>query len=142
AGRARASESGRLGWTASPGPVLATGDRVQRRRFRAGAGPAHNRLTVYGKDEMTVCRLLGLALLSVAVPACGQSPAPSPAASPAASVALDSVAIRASATITPEDMYARISFLAADSLGGRDTPSAGLETAAAYLAAEHTRFGL
>lgn len=92
---------------------------------------------------MTARGLLGLAFVLLAVPACGQSPAPSPGGTPVASLALDSAALRAaSATITPEDMYARISLLAADSMGGRDTPSAGLETAAAYLAAEHTRFGL
>jgi len=56
-----------------------------------------------------------------------------PAASPAAIGA---------ATITPTDIYARISFLASDALRGRDTPSQGLETAAAYIASEYTRLGL
>jgi hypothetical protein len=91
---------------------------------------------------MTVRPLLGVLLIFFATAACGQSPAPSPGGTPTASASLDTAAARASATILPEDMYARISFLAADSLAGRDTPSSGLETAAAYLTAEHTRFGL
>jgi hypothetical protein len=40
----------------------------------------------------------------------------------------------AAATITPEDIEARIEFLASDELQGRDTPSPGLETAAKYVA--------
>lgn len=52
------------------------------------------------------------------------------------------VAISAAESITAEDMHARISFLASDALAGRDTPSPGLESAAAYLASEHRRFGL
>ncbi len=49
---------------------------------------------------------------------------------------------RAAATITPDDMYARIAFLADDALRGRDTPSPGLEVAAAYIASEFRRLGL
>jgi Zn-dependent M28 family amino/carboxypeptidase len=45
-------------------------------------------------------------------------------------------------SIRPADFYARIGFLASDALGGRDTPSPGLEAAAAYLASEFHRFGL
>jgi Iap family predicted aminopeptidase len=48
----------------------------------------------------------------------------------------------AAATITPGDIYARISFLASDALKGRDTPSQGLEAAAAYIASEYRRLGL
>lgn len=48
----------------------------------------------------------------------------------------------AAATITPEDMRARIGFLASDALRGRDTPSPGLEAAAAYIASEFIRLGL
>lgn len=48
----------------------------------------------------------------------------------------------AAATITPEDMRARIGFLASDALRGRDTPSPGLEAAAAYVASELMRVGL
>lgn len=44
--------------------------------------------------------------------------------------------------ITAESMYARIYFLASDALAGRDTPSPGLEAAAAYLVSEHRKLGL
>ncbi|MEX2531873.1 MAG: M20/M25/M40 family metallo-hydrolase [Gemmatimonadota bacterium] len=46
------------------------------------------------------------------------------------------------ATITAESMYNRLYFLASDALRGRDTPSPGLEAAAAYLVSEHRRAGL
>ena len=46
------------------------------------------------------------------------------------------------ATITAVDFRARIGFLADDALRGRDTPSPGLEVAAAYIASEFRRFGL
>ena len=45
-------------------------------------------------------------------------------------------------TITASDMYSRIAFLASDALRGRDTPSPGLDSAAAYLVREYTRIGL
>ncbi|HUH13692.1 MAG TPA: M20/M25/M40 family metallo-hydrolase [Longimicrobiales bacterium] len=48
----------------------------------------------------------------------------------------------AAATITAEDMRARIGFLASDALRGRDTPSPELEVAAAYVASEFMRLGL
>jgi hypothetical protein len=46
------------------------------------------------------------------------------------------------ALITERDIHARIGFLASDALRGRDTPSPGLEAAAAYIVSEHQRFGL
>ena len=49
---------------------------------------------------------------------------------------------QAAATITPSDIHARIAFLASDALKGRDTPSQGLESAAAYIASEYARLGL
>jgi hypothetical protein len=49
---------------------------------------------------------------------------------------------QAAATITPEDMHARIATIAADSMGGRDTPSAGLEATATWIAAQYAGFGL
>jgi hypothetical protein len=45
-------------------------------------------------------------------------------------------------TITATDIHARIAFLASDALRGRDTPSPGLEAAAAYVISEHLRLGL
>ncbi|MEX0906738.1 MAG: M28 family peptidase, partial [Gemmatimonadota bacterium] len=59
-------------------------------------------------------------------------PATSGADAPAAAIA----------GIQPRDFAARIGFLASDALGGRDTPSPGLEAAAAYIASEFHRFGL
>jgi Zn-dependent M28 family amino/carboxypeptidase len=53
----------------------------------------------------------------------------------------DSLA-EAVATITAEDMRARITYLASDELAGRDTPSPGLEMAAEYLAAQFQSSGL
>ena len=46
------------------------------------------------------------------------------------------------ATITMEDIHGRIGLLAHDSMGGRDTPSPGLEMAAAWAAEEFRRMGL
>jgi hypothetical protein len=78
--------------------------------------------------------LSGAALLGAA--ACtSPAPAPTPSSSPtAARVGVE--------TITPQDIFARVSFLASDALRGRDTPSPGLEAAAAYLASEYLRMGL
>ena len=45
-------------------------------------------------------------------------------------------------SITPEDMYSRIGILAHDSMGGRDTPSPGLDMAAEWAAAEFAAMGL
>lgn len=61
-----------------------------------------------------------------------QPSAPSPAA------VLDAAA----SSIRPVDFRARIGFLASDALQGRDTPSPGLEAAAAYIASEFRSFGL
>ena len=63
-----------------------------------------------------------------------------PAAAPPANGG--SAAVAAAAEITPTDVYATISFLASDALRGRDTPSQGLEAAAAYLVSEYQRLGL
>jgi hypothetical protein len=48
----------------------------------------------------------------------------------------------ASETITAHDLRARIEILAHDSMLGRDTPSPGLERAAAYVVGEFRRLGL
>jgi len=45
-------------------------------------------------------------------------------------------------SITMEDVQSRIGILAHDSMGGRDTPSPGLEMAAAWAAAEFRSMGL
>jgi hypothetical protein len=48
----------------------------------------------------------------------------------------------AAQTITADDLRTRIEVLAHDSMQGRDTPSPGLERAAAYVAGELRRLGL
>ena len=45
-------------------------------------------------------------------------------------------------SITPAELRAHVSFLAADALEGRDTPSMGLNVAAEYIASEFRRAGL
>ena len=57
-------------------------------------------------------------------------------------LAAQSAAQRAAATITAADIKSRIFIIAHDSMGGRNTPSPGLEKTAAYIAAEFKRFGL
>ncbi|TFG49670.1 MAG: M20/M25/M40 family metallo-hydrolase, partial [Gemmatimonadales bacterium] len=49
---------------------------------------------------------------------------------------------KAAASITEKDVRKRINLIADDSMMGRDTPSPGLETAAAYVAAQFKAFGL
>lgn len=49
---------------------------------------------------------------------------------------------RAAATITEADIRRRILLIAADSMGGRNTPSPGLTKTANYIAREFKRFGL
>lgn len=46
------------------------------------------------------------------------------------------------ATITEADVMRRIHLIAHDSMGGRDTPSRGLDLTAAWIASEFKRFGL
>lgn len=82
-------------------------------------------------------RRFAVLLLGAAAAACAGQPAPAtPTAGPT------SAAEQAEATITAGDIYARIAFLADDALRGRDTPSPGLEVAAAYIASEFRRMGL
>ncbi len=66
------------------------------------------------------------------------------AAPPAEEEPLDeaSALSAAAATITPEEVYSRIGVLAHDSMGGRNTPSPGLEMAAAWAASEFESMGL
>jgi Zn-dependent M28 family amino/carboxypeptidase len=85
------------------------------------------------------------ALAAVSFAACAapaQQVAIVPAVVPAAAATTEADLVRAMATIHPRDFYARLSFLASDALEGRDTPSRGLEVAAAYIASEFYRMGL
>jgi hypothetical protein len=71
------------------------------------------------------------------------APVSPPAAAPAPAAAAGHPTIRAAgATITPDLIYSRIAFLAADEMRGRDTPSRELEIAANYLVDQSRRMGL
>jgi hypothetical protein len=72
------------------------------------------------------------------VSACAGYGSPQPTSAPIPTVGVE----QAAATITPDDMYRRVEYLASDELGGRDTPSPGLEMAAAWIADEFRAFGL
>ncbi len=72
-----------------------------------------------------------LMALTIPTVACAQAPA-----RPADAV------VNAANSITPADIGHRIGIIAHDSMGGRDTPSEGLEKTAAYIASEFRRFGL
>ncbi|HEX6941045.1 MAG TPA: M28 family peptidase [Longimicrobiales bacterium] len=61
----------------------------------------------------------------------------------AAAPGTDAAALEAAAeTITPAEMREHIAYLASDALAGRNTPSPGLEAAAAYIAAAFDSLGL
>jgi hypothetical protein len=75
--------------------------------------------------------------------ACAPAPAQRAAVVPVpAATTADAAVAQAAASIQPRDFYARIGFLASDALEGRDTPSQGLEAAAAYISSEFYRLGL
>jgi len=77
-------------------------------------------------------RLPLLAVAGAALTACSSSGTPQPEVDLAPVEAQLNPAAGAG-TITADQMLAHISFLASDELGGRDTPSPGLEKAAVYL---------
>jgi len=70
------------------------------------------------------------------------APAVALAQAPAATSRAPNSLTRAVNSITPEDVQRRINVIAHDSMGGRDTPSPGLEKTAAYIAGEFQRVGL
>ena len=83
-------------------------------------------------------RLKILVLSTVAVSACSggsgaSGPAPTAPISRASDRDYENATVRAAARIVPNRIRQHITFLASDELAGRDTPSPGLETAAAYL---------
>ena len=96
-----------------------------------------------------ILTIAGLAALSAcASGTAGSEPATGPgtvAVTPPAtgvSAASSGAAVTAAATITAEDMRRHVAYLARDALRGRDTPSPGLDSAAAYLAREFAGLGL
>lgn len=91
--------------------------------------------------------LLALSALALAaLPGC--APDEEPAADASTAVEEETAAPpsltadAAAATITPEEMKMRIGVLAHDSMGGRNTPSPGLEAAARWAAREFQAMGL
>ena len=80
-------------------------------------------------------RLEILVLSAVGISACsGGSGSPGAVPAPVSGGNdYESATVRAAATIVPDRIRQHIAFLASDELGGRDTPSPGLETAASYL---------
>ena len=80
--------------------------------------------------------IAAVVLLVWASTACAQQSAQVEAA------AADATPAEAAATITPEDMHARIATIADDSMAGRDTPSPGLDATAEWIAEQYAAFGL
>ncbi|MGH7657374.1 MAG: M28 family peptidase, partial [Gemmatimonadales bacterium] len=76
---------------------------------------------------------VALLLPLFAVPVAAQAPAPMTEMNPIE---------EAAATITESDVARRVAIIADDSMGGRDTPSRGLELTAQYVADEFKSFGL
>jgi hypothetical protein len=91
---------------------------------------------------LRVTTLIGAALLVLA--GCAD-PMPSPApllVAQAPPVGSDPPVGATRAAISAEDVYTRVAYLASDELRGRDTPSPGLEAAAAYIVRDYERLGL
>ncbi|MEN8375669.1 MAG: M28 family peptidase [Gemmatimonadota bacterium] len=88
-------------------------------------------------------RRLRASALALVLAGCGADaePEPEPAAEVAALRSADAVA-GVIAGIGSDDILQRVGFLADDRLRGRDTPSPGLDSAAAYIAREFDRMGL
>jgi hypothetical protein len=85
-------------------------------------------------------RALSLSLLLAAAACNGRA---TDTTRPAAPPPLDPAVIAAAAAeITPARVHERVAFLASDALRGRDTPSPGLDSAAAYLARAFAALGL
>jgi hypothetical protein len=86
-------------------------------------------------------RLAVLAFALLAACAGGPPAAPAPKPVPIPTFATDAEIRDAAALITPEKVLTRISVIADDSMGGRNTPSVGLEKTAQYLADNYQRWG-
>ena len=84
-------------------------------------------------------RLSVAAIALLAACAGGRPPAPKPI--PLPTFATDAEIRDAATLITPEKVLTRISVIADDSMGGRNTPSPGLEKTAQYLADNYQRWG-
>ena len=74
--------------------------------------------------------------------ACAQESGVAPSTAGASLAPLTEDVLNAAASITPADYFRKISVIAHDSMGGRETPSPGLEMTAAWIASEFARLGL
>jgi hypothetical protein len=92
--------------------------------------------------RILVLALLGSAFVPLACASSGGGADPDPAPSPTPPSWDQAAVEQASAAITPEAMRAHIAYLASDELGGRGTPSPGLEMAAEYIADQFSSYGL
>jgi Peptidase family M28 len=93
-----------------------------------------------GVDMANRLSIAGLFLLAACGGGPGAAPAPKPVPLPTFATEME---IRdAGALITPDAVLTRISVIADDSMGGRNTPSVGLEKTARYLADNYQRWGL
>ena len=82
-------------------------------------------------------------LLILVTVSCGRGPSANMNPGRAEPLSEPDLAIRrAVETITEADVRTRVNLIADDSMGGRDTPSPGLDKTAAYIAAEFARMGL
>jgi hypothetical protein len=91
---------------------------------------------------LTLVLAAGTAACTVQATQTPPTAAPAAPATSSAAVWTDDGYAAAVATITETDIAARLMFLASDQLKGRDTPSPGLDAAAAYVASEFMRYGL
>ncbi len=83
-----------------------------------------------------------LLILLVLLPSCSDTRPPEDSQPPEEPGSEDPTLVQAVGSITSEDVYSRIGVLAHDSMGGRDTPSPGLEMAASWAAEEFMAMGL
>ncbi len=123
-------------------------ERVSSRtRDRASTGAGRCRTTRMDEMMKRILTIAGVAALAACSTAtAGAGPAAGPGAGsgtpPVVIDARPGTPAAAAATITADDMRRHVAYLASDALRGRDTPSPGLDSAAAYLAREFARIGL
>jgi hypothetical protein len=84
-------------------------------------------------------RTAALALLVTTAAGCASAPPLNPVPGAAA---YERELLRASASITPATTLERIGVIAHDSMGGRNTPSPGLEKTAEYFASKYREWGV
>ena len=98
--------------------------------------------TVDRIDEMKTGLALWVGVVVSVSSACAQESGVTPSTSEVSLAPLTVDVLEAAASITPDDYLRKISVIAHDSMGGRDTPSPGLEMTAAWIASEFERLGL